>query len=406
MNQKTGRRAIETKGLEVGYRGNGVVSNIDLVLPMGSFISLLGPNGAGKTTLLRSLARLLPPLKGVILVKERGLEGFPSHEFAKLLSIVLTDKVQPGLFSVFEFVALGRYPHTNFMGRLTESDRRVILESLSMVHAEDLATRRLETLSDGERQKVLIARALAQEPDIIILDEPTLHLDLKHSMEVMAILQELCRKRGITVVASLHDVGLAARLSDQVVLVKDGGILGCGPPEELLERRTITHLFDLVDADFDPDLGYLEMKGSRSRGRVFVAAGMASGAGLFRSLVRYGFFISTGVLHENDLDYHVALAIGACIAGCPPMEAIDEERIEKALRLVKQAPVFVDSGFKTGPLNRLNLELVKRALDMGCTVFSLRQAAELEKYVGRDATKITLCHGIPQLLDSMENMSL
>ncbi len=243
MRQERGSYTIETKGLEVGYGIRGVLSNIDLALPRGSFISLLGPNGAGKTTLLRSLARLLPPIKGVILLRERALEGFPSQELARLLSIVLTDKVQPGLFSAFEFVALGRYPYTDFMGRLTEPDRKVILEALSMVHAGDLATRRLETLSDGERQKVLIARALAQEPDIIILDEPTLHLDLKHSMEVMAILQGLCRERDITVVASLHDVGLAARLSDQVMLVKDGGIMGWGPPEELLKKETVTHLF-------------------------------------------------------------------------------------------------------------------------------------------------------------------
>ncbi len=146
------------------------------------------------------------------------------------------------------------------------------------------------------------------------------------------------------------------------------------------------------------------MTGNRTGKKVFVAAGMASGSGLFRSLVRRGYSISTGVLHENDLDYHVASALGACIAGCPPMEVIGKEKVNRALELARQASVFVDSGFKTGALNRPNLELVRAALNMGCAVFSLRPADELRKGFGRDAARITVCQGIPQLLDLMEDV--
>ena len=187
------------RDLTVGYRSKPVLSGLKLDFEQGAFISLLGPNGAGKTTLLRTLSRHLDPLGGYIEVLGRPLLSMSAMDLAKVMAVVLTDKVSPPLFTVFEFVALGRYPHTDFLGRLEKKDHRVVMDALASVHAEELAQRPFADLSDGERQKALVARALAQQPRILLLDEPTIHLDLKHRVEVMAILRDLCRTQSITV---------------------------------------------------------------------------------------------------------------------------------------------------------------------------------------------------------------
>ena len=215
-------RVIETHDLAVGYGPKVVLEHLNVHVDQGSFVSLLGPNGAGKTTFLRTLAGLLRTIRGGVFIQGKDLGAYSPSELAKNLSVVLTDRVSASLFNAFDFTALGRYPHTGFLGRLSDSDREAVWNCLKLVHAEDLAERRLDTLSDGERQKILVARALAQDPKIILLDEPTIHLDLKHRIELMAILQRLCREQGISVVASMHDVDIAAKVSDQVGLIKGG----------------------------------------------------------------------------------------------------------------------------------------------------------------------------------------
>ena len=353
---------MKTAGLSVGYNTEVILADIDLTFLKGQFISLLGPNGAGKTTLLRTLARLMPPLNGTVFINGTDFTRFLQDQLARTLSVVLTDRVSPGLFSVFEFVALGRYPHTGFLGKLKEADKQVVLASLSQVHAEDLICKQLDTLSDGEKQKVLLARALAQEPRVILLDEPTLHLDLKHRMEVMSILRNLCREKGITVVASLHDVDIAAKVSDRVALVKDGGIFAWGPPEETLDAKTVADLYDFDGVSFNPALGSIEIKGNGYKGSVFVAGGIGSASAVYRLLAKRGFALATGVLHTNDLDYHVAMSLGAKCVTRPPMEEITPKQINEARPLVKQAGYVIDTGFPIRALNRINTKLIKYAI--------------------------------------------
>ena len=186
----TDNSVFTCRKLAVGYKDKVILKDIELALEKGAFISLLGPNGAGKTTLLRTLSRHLDPLSGNVHLMGRPLDSYSPMDFAKIVAVVLTDKVSPPLFTVFEFVSLGRYPHTNFLGHLTSEDQREIKNALLSVHAAHLANRFFSDLSDGERQKVIIARALAQQPLILMLDEPTVHLDLKHRIEVMSILRD------------------------------------------------------------------------------------------------------------------------------------------------------------------------------------------------------------------------
>ncbi len=362
---------LATEDLTVGYPKKDVLTSVNLSFCAGEFISLLGPNGVGKSTLLRTLSKLLPKRKGEISVRGKALENYTADALAKTMSVVLTHKSVPPLCRVYDFVATGRYPHTSWTGHLTQKDDQVIMDAVAMVHAQDLILRDMMTLSDGERQKVLIARALAQEPDIILLDEPTMHLDLKHRMEVMSILKEMCRTKGICVVASLHDIEVASRVSDRVVLIRKGCIKGFGPPEDVLEEDTVSGLYDFSDAGFSRVLGSIEFRSRTSRDRVFVIGGMGSASVLYRLLSKNGYQVATGVLLKNDVDYHVASSLKLDALAQDTLEAVLPSSVDRALEMLKGCCAVVDAGFEAVPLNCENLRLISAARALGKPVFRL-----------------------------------
>ena len=402
MSREHGNRILTCSGLSVGYKDKAVLSGLDLAFEAGHFISLLGPNGAGKTTLLRTLSRHLAPLSGRIEVLGRPLPSLRALELAQFMAVVLTDKVSPPLFTVFEFTALGRYPHTDFLGRLKPEDHRAVQNALTAVHAENLAQRPFSDLSDGERQKVLVARALAQQPRLMLLDEPTIHLDLKHRVEVMNILRNLCRSREITVVASMHDVDVAAKVSDRVALIKKGGLADWGAPEEVLTGRAVADLYDFNDASFSSRLGGIELRGDGRRGRVFVVAGMGSGALIYRMLAKRGFSVATGILHTNDLDYYVARSLGAECTSQAPMEAFQPETVTEASKLLNGCDAVIDCGFPVGPLNRGNVALLETALESGKTILTMREnGSELRLDAASEASWVR-CGDIARLLDELD----
>ena len=400
-------KIMNFSGLSIGYDKKIVMELKDLYFEKGKFISLLGPNGAGKTTLLRTMARLLKPLKGSVFIDNKPLNEFSQKKLAQTLSVVLTNRVSMELFSVYEFVALGRYPYTDFLGKLKKQDKQAVIDALTMVNAEYLIARKFNNLSDGEKQKVLLARALSQNPRLILLDEPTIHLDLKHRVEMMSILQKLCRENKITVIASLHDVDIAARVSDYVILVKNGRVTDFGTPEQSLNGKSVADLYDFKDASFNPQLGSIEINGNNHKAKVFVTGGMGCATVFYRLLARHGFKISTGVIHNNDIDFFVAKSLNAQCITCPPMEKITKDKTEKACKLISGADCFVDTGFFIGRLNQMNTELVLYALTLDIPVFSLRDKEEFSEIFSMESKtcmeKIVFCENIIQLPDKMEN---
>lgn len=390
--------------LNVGHKNRAVLSDIDISFEKGRFIALLGPNGAGKTTFLRTLSRHLSPLAGSITLKGKKIETFRALELARIMAVVLTDRIVPPLLTVFEFAALGRYPHTGVLGRLSGGDIASVNSALKAVHAEHLSDRHFSDLSDGERQKVLIARSLAQEPEIMLLDEPTVHLDLKHRIEVMSILRNLCRSRSITVVASLHDVDIAAKVSDHVALVKDGRILDYGHPETVLTGAAVAGLYDFNDAGFDRRLGSIELKGTGKKGKAFVLAGMGRGSLVYRVLAKQGYAISTGVVQTNDLDFFVAQSLGADIASSHPVDQDHGEVVSEAEKLMAECDFVIDCGFAANSVNRVNTVLLDMALRNGQTVFTLRQPGG-EKfrpdYTGTESGTMIHCRNEGHLAEAL-----
>jgi iron complex transport system ATP-binding protein len=238
----------------------------------------------------------------------------------------------------------------------------------------------MNEMSDGEKQKLFIARALAQEPKIIILDEPTAHLDLRHQMEVMAILRDSCREKEITIIASMHDIGIAARISDQVALIKDGSVVAWGRPEEVLHGTNVSELYGIDSAVYDRTIGTLEMKGGCGTKKAFCVSGSGTGAVLYRSLIRNRIDIATGILHENDIDCYVAKAIGIEVIDAPAFDMVSEELALRCMKLIERSDYLVDTGFPIGEINRGNLRLLKYAFETGKPVISLRKPEDFAAF--------------------------
>ena len=213
--------AITTNRLTVGYRGHRVVEDISLSLPCGRLVCLLGPNGAGKSTLLRTLCGFQPPIAGTVTISGSDITTMSATEVARLVSVVLTDRPLTPSLTAAEMVGMGRAPYTGFWGRLSDDDRRLVSEAMQTVGIAPLATRRMGRLSDGERQKVMIAKALAQHTPVIVLDEPTAFLDYPSKVAVMKTLARLAHDEGKTILMSTHDLELAAQLGDELIEIEN-----------------------------------------------------------------------------------------------------------------------------------------------------------------------------------------
>jgi iron complex transport system permease protein len=226
---------IRAEDVAAEYRGQPVLEDVGLYIRDGEFTAVVGPNASGKTTLLKTLAGLLKPLKGVVYVDGRRVSEMDVGELARSVGVVLTENVRPGLLTVQEVVALGRYPYTGLTGRLRPVDRAEVLAALGDVGIQHLADKPYNILSDGQRQKVMVARALAQKPQALILDEPVTYLDPKARVELLLTLRRICRQRKIAVIASLHEIELALRVADRLLVVAAGRVKAYGSPEEFVE---------------------------------------------------------------------------------------------------------------------------------------------------------------------------
>lgn len=213
--------AITTNRLTVGYRGHRVVEDISLSLPCGRLVCLLGPNGAGKSTLLRTLCGFQPPIAGTVTISGNDITTMSAAEVARLVSVVLTNRPLTPSLTAAEMVGMGRAPYTGFWGRLSDDDRRLVSEAMQTVGIAPLATRRMGQLSDGELQKVMIAKALAQHTPVIVLDEPTAFLDYPSKVAVMKTLARLAHDEGKTILMSTHDLELAAQLGDELMEIEN-----------------------------------------------------------------------------------------------------------------------------------------------------------------------------------------
>ena len=236
---------FRTWQMTVGYGGKPLIKNIEIRVKKGGILTLIGPNGSGKSTILKSITKHLNMISGVVYIGNDNLERLSNKEMAARVSVVLTERIRPEMMTCGEVVASGRYPYTNSFGRLTENDKRVVDESLFKVQATDLKDRDFLQISDGQRQRVMLARAICQEPEVIVLDEPTSFLDIRYKIELLNILRDMSVQKKITVIMSMHEIDLAHKISDVVVCVKGDVISSFGHPDEILTEENICRLYDI-----------------------------------------------------------------------------------------------------------------------------------------------------------------
>ena len=236
---------FQTEQLTVGYNGQPVVRDIKVTIKKGQILTLIGPNGSGKSTILKSITKQLDPIGGAIYIGGRSTQNISNREMSRKTAVVLTERPQPELMTCEDVVAVGRHPYTGTMGILSKNDKERICDALSAVNALDIKDRRFSEVSDGQLQRVMLARALCQEPEIIVLDEPTSFLDIRYAVEILDILQKMARDRGVTVIMSLHELNFAKRISDLIMCIKSGRVLTLDTPEVVFTEEIISNLYDL-----------------------------------------------------------------------------------------------------------------------------------------------------------------
>ena len=370
---------LRLDSLTVGYNGVPLISDITLSLAKGEILTLIGPNGAGKSTILKSITRHLATIAGTVYLDEKNMRLISGADVAKQLAVVLTERIRPEMMTCFEFVSAGRYPYTGSFDLLTAHDKEVVKGALKKVNALDIADKDIAQISDGQRQRILLARAICQEPEIIVLDEPTSFLDIRHKIELLGILSDMAKNSGISVVMSLHEIDLAQRISDKIVCVKGDKIAAWGTPEEIFTDDTIKKLYDIGSGSFNAQLGNIELASPCGKVRCFVVGGGGCGIPYYRALQKRGISFAAGILLGNDIDLAVAAPLAEHVVKIPPFMQASSGDIEAAKKLIDSVGVVIDCGCPEGELNRFNSELISYASEQGKTIIrSLAALAEAE----------------------------
>lgn len=358
---------ISTEKMAVGYGGQAIIENIEIQVNRGEILTLIGPNGAGKSTILKSIIHQLALVSGTVYLQGKSMDRMTEREISKVMSVLMTDRVRPELMTCEDVVSTGRYPYTGRLGILSQHDKDVVREAMELVHASDLKDHSFDKISDGQRQRILLARAICQEPEIIILDEPTSFLDVRHKLELLSILKKMVLERNVAVIMSLHELDLAQRISDRVVCVSASGVECTGTPEELFVGDRIAKLYGITKGSFYSPYGSVELEKAVGAPKVFVIGGGGSGIGLYRQLQRKGIPFAAGVLQENDLDYPVAKELAAQIVTEPAFALIGEESLAKAKVLIDQCDRVVCCVEHFGPMNEGNQILREYAAQKLCS---------------------------------------
>ena len=356
---------LYTARLAVGYGGKPLIENICLHVRRGEIMTLIGPNGGGKSTILKTLARQLAPMAGAVYLDKQALGQMAEKELAQRLAIVTTERIDPELMTCRDIVSTGRYPYTGRLGLLRAEDRTIVENALAQVHAGELAELPFAQVSDGQRQRVLLARALCQQPDVILLDEPTSFLDIHHKLELLDILKNLVRQQRLAVVMSLHELDLAQRVSDTVVCVEKSGALRMGPPEQIFTEENIRALYGLTQESYNPLFGCAELPPVQGEPQIFVIGGGGSGIPVYRRLQRMGVPFAAGILHRNDLDYPVARALAAELVEEAAYQPVTAGTLVRALAVLERCGKAVCTLPAFGPLNEANRLLWEAAKQNG-----------------------------------------
>lgn len=356
---------LTADNLTVGYRGKPILSDISMNIRRGSIVTLIGPNGAGKSTILKSIIRELSPLDGSVFLDGTALEDYSDPDFAKKTAVVMTGRPDPELMTCFDVAAAGRYPYTGRFGILSKEDKKKVMDALEMVRCESLADVLFQNTSDGQKQRILLARAICQEPELLVLDEPTSFLDIRHKLELLDILKKLVHERNVAVLMSLHELDLAERISDYVLCAEHGTIGRTGTPREVFEGDYIAKLYGIEHGSYLTSLGFPELPRTDGAPRFFVIGGMGSGIPVYHALNRAGIPFAAGVIHENDMEYQTARVLAAEVIREAAFEPVGEQAFLRAKKVLESCKAVFCPLNVFGTMNKKNRELLRIGTELG-----------------------------------------
>lgn len=370
--------------ISFGYsNAKNVLESIDFDVNDGVFVSIIGPNGSGKSTLLKCLINVLKPKIGAVFIDQNKISDLHDHDLAKMRSAVLSDRVYPFNMSVRELISLGRMPHQKLLGDTDQKEQEIVLQSASLLGVENLLDRKFSELSDGQKQKVLIARAICQKPKVLILDEPATHLDTRSRVEILLKLREISSREKIIVIASMHEIEITIRMSDQIVILENGKIVAKGTPEQILEQGIMDEIYKNDKTIWSSVFGSLEIKCLQDEPKIHVVSSNGTGIQVFRLLIRMGYSFSVGILDQQDIDYYFAKEIKSLVFSNDAPYAPIQEELAYSLSKLGKVRIVIDCGFSINEHNKSNLDLIEILCNRNPAVLlSLRTPQEGDKIYG------------------------
>lgn len=362
---------IEVNKLNFKYGTDEILKEISFKVRQGGFMAILGPNGSGKSTLLKNISTVLTPDKGKVLLSNEDIFKIRPKELARKMAVVPQDTVIQFPFTVLETVMMGRMPHQRRFQSESVQDFSTAKRAMKLTSTWHLKDRLVTEISGGERQRVIVARALAQEPQVILLDEPTAHLDLQHQIELLELLQNLNHHSQVTVLAVLHDLNLAAQFSDYVLLMHRGKIFASGAPGDVLTAENIQQVYGIEVLIFPNELTgrFNIIPVSRSvpklarvnNYRIHMICGGGTGEYIMEKLVQYGYIVSCGVLNVGDSDWRKAKTLGVEMVEEAPFTGVRPEVYKKNQALINRADAVVVMPIPFGLGNLGNLQQARNA---------------------------------------------
>lgn len=370
---------LNVDGVECRYGSVKVIEDVSFSVKEGDFVGILGPNGSGKTTLLKSISRILKPHKGTILLNEADIYTLKGIDVAKQLAVVPQDSNIGFSFAALDVVLMGRNPHMSRFQIESSKDMAIAKKVMTVTNTWQFAERPINELSGGEKQRVIIARALAQEPKILLLDEPLTHLDIINQLEIMDLVKELCVKEGLIILAVFHDLNLAARYCSSAILLKNGKIFSAGTLDKVLTSENIKSVFRVnaivkkhlvTNSLFVIPLSPQKSPPSR-KCSIHLICGAGTGTALMKILLDEGYSVTAGVLNVLDTDFETAQFLKVPVTTEAPFSPITEKTHKANLAMISKASTVVLTSVPFGYGNLQNLEAAKEALERGIPIFAV-----------------------------------
>lgn len=354
-------QGIRASDLVVGYEGKSVLKDVNFWVRPGQILTLIGPNGSGKSTLLKSITRQLKTIAGQVYLAEGTMDAYTDAALAKQMAMVTTERISPELMTCRDVVATGRYPYTGRFGVLGKEDEEKVQKALESLHALEVADRLFAKVSDGQRQRVMLARAICQEPKILILDEPTSYLDMHYKLEILQSIRNMVKEENLAVVMSLHELDLVQKVSDLVACVDGETIAKIGRPEEIFCGDTIACLYGVNSQAYDVVSGSMFLQKAKGEPKVFVIGGGGSGIAAYYTLQRDQIPFAAGILSEGDVEYKAAKALASALVTTPAFYPIEIRQMAQARKWIDDCDYCICTLDAFGPLNQANKELLSYA---------------------------------------------